>query len=479
MSPNLATLAFTLGILTLFFLNRDKEARTSKALWLPVVWLCIAGSRMVSEWMAPTAVSTSVTGSRYLDGSPFDRNLLTILLLIGVVVLLLRGARVWSILRANWPILLFFFYCLLSIAWSDFPDVAFKRWVKALGDVVMVLVVLTDVNPSAAIRRFLARVGFVLIPVSILFIKYYPDFGRAYEPGLGYWKPMYTGVTTTKNLLGMIALVTGLGAMWRFIHMRRAEDGARKKGQLLAEGALLAMVFWLLYMANSATSLSCFLMAGTLILVTSWAWVRRMPALVHALVFAMVAVSSFALFSGSGGGLLGTLGRNSTLTGRTDIWNQVLSMAESPFLGTGFESFWLGPRLQKIWNIWWWHPNEAHNGYIETYLNLGWVGLTLLGVVLVAGYRSIFATFRTKPDLAEIKLAYFFVAIIYNFTESAIRTMNPVWIVFLLSVMAVPDAPAPEEPPPLLIQRATKPVEREPQLEPVARAGLRPQRESN
>ncbi len=180
MSPNLATLAFTLGILTLFFLNRDKEARTSKALWLPVVWLCIAGSRMVSEWMAPTAVSTSVTGSRYLDGSLFDRNLLTILLLIGVVVLLLRGARVWSILRANWPILLFFFYCLLSIAWSDFPDVAFKRWVKALGDVVMVLVVLTDVNPSAAIRRFLARVGFVLIPVSILFIKYYPDFGRAY-----------------------------------------------------------------------------------------------------------------------------------------------------------------------------------------------------------------------------------------------------------------------------------------------------------
>jgi O-antigen ligase len=357
--------------------------------------------------------------------------------------------------------------------------VAFKRWVKALGDVVMVLVVMTDVNPPAAIKRLLSRVGFVLIPVSILLIKYYPDFGRAYEPGFGFWKPMYTGVTTTKNLLGMITLVTGLGAMWRFLHMHRAEDGTRRKGQLLAEGALLAMVFWLLYMANSATSLSCFLMAGTLILVTSWSWIRRMPALVHALIFAMVAVSSFAVFSDSGGGLLGTLGRNSTLTGRTDIWNQVLSMAESPFLGVGFESFWLGPRLQKIWNIWWWHPNEAHNGYIEVYLNLGWVGLTLLGVVLVTGYRNIFATLRTKPGLAEIKLAYFFVAIVYNFTESAIRTMNPVWIVFLLSVMAVPDAPAPEAPPPLLIHRTIKPAEREPQFEPVARAGLRPQQGSN
>src|SRR6266852_2726470 len=221
MSPNLATLAFTLGILTLFFLNRDKEARTSKALWLPVVWLCIAGSRMVSEWMAPTAVSTSVTGSRYLDGSPFDRNLLTILLLIGVVVLLLRGARVWSLLKSNWPILLFFFYCLLSIAWSDFPDVAFKRWVKALGDIVMVLVVLTDTNPSAAVKRLLARVGFVLIPISLLFIKYYPDWGRAYDPGA--WTPMYTGVTTNKNQLGMIALISGLGAVWRFLHIPRTE----------------------------------------------------------------------------------------------------------------------------------------------------------------------------------------------------------------------------------------------------------------
>ena len=477
MYTNLVTLAYVISILSLFFLNRGRDEQTSKAVWIPVVWLSIAGSRMVSEWMSGPVAPGTVSGNLYIEGSPFDRNLLTILLLVGVVVLLLRGRRVAALLKSNWPILLFFFYCLLSIAWSDFPDVAFKRWVKALGDIVMVLVVLTDTNPSAAVKRLLARVGFVLIPISILFIKYYPFWGRAYDPGA--WTPMYTGVTTNKNQLGMIALIAGLGAVWRFLHIPRTERHTRNPQQFVAEGILLAMAFWLLYKANSATSLSCFLMAGILILLTNRAWFRRMPLLTHALVFSMLAVSSFALFSDSGGGLLGTLGRNSTLTGRTDIWNQVLSMAESPFLGTGFESFWLGPRLQKIWNIWWWHPNEAHNGYIEVYLNLGWVGLTLLGVVLVTGYRNIIATFRTKPDMAEIKLAYFFVAIVYNFTESAIRTMNPVWIVFLLSVIVIPDAPALEEPPPLLIHRTIKPAERETQFEPVARAGLRPQQESN
>jgi O-antigen ligase len=372
---------------------------------------------------------------------------------------------------------LFFFYCLVSIAWSDFADVAFKRWVKALGDVVMVLVVLTDANPVVAIKRFLARVGFVLVPVSILFIKYFPDLGRAYEPGFGVWTPMYTGVTTTKNLLGMITLVTGLGAMWRFLHMQRAEDGSRKKGQLLAEAALLAMVFWLLHLANSATSLSCFLMAGTLILLTSRGWFRQIPWLIHSLVFAMVAVSSFALFSSSGGGLLGTLGRDSTLTGRTDIWTQVLSMADNPVFGTGFESFWLGTRLQKIWDLWWWHPNEAHNGYIEVYINLGWMGLTLLGILLINGYRNIIATFRTKPEMAEIKLAFFLVAVIYDFTESAIRTMNPIWILFLLSIIAVPDTPAPEEDLPILTRRTDQLAEREPQFQTVARAGLRQHQE--
>src|SRR2546428_3149771 len=45
-----------------------------------------------------------------------------------------------------------------------------------------------------------------------------------------------------------------------------------------------------------------------------------------------------------------TMGRGPTLTGRTQIWHLVLSMTTNPLLGTGFESFWLGPRLQKIWS---------------------------------------------------------------------------------------------------------------------------------
>ena len=90
---------------------------------------------------------------------------------------------------------------------------------------------------------------------------------------------------------------------------------------------------------------------------------------------ATVALPLFALFFDTGGGAVEALGRNSTLTGRTEIWKLVLGMANNPIFGAGYESFWLGERLQKLWHYYWFPINEAHNGYIEIYLNLGWIGV--------------------------------------------------------------------------------------------------------
>src|SRR5882724_9149617 len=162
MSPTVATVVLGLGILGLFALDRDRKARTSKALWIPVIWLSIAASRMASQWLALTGlanVGTTIDAAdQYLDGSPFDRFLLTGLLAIGLAVLVSRWRKLGPLVRSNGPLLLFFLYCGLSTLWSDYSDVAFKRWIKALGDLTMVLIVLTELDPSAAIKRFLARV---------------------------------------------------------------------------------------------------------------------------------------------------------------------------------------------------------------------------------------------------------------------------------------------------------------------------------
>src|SRR6266516_4361044 len=225
MSSEIAVVVFALGILGLFWLDRDPTSRVSAAVWIPAAWMSLAGSRMMSQWLE---VAPKESPEQYLDGNPLDRFVLTALLAVGVMVLLSSTPRTRTLLRANGPVLLFFLYGALSVLWSDYPDVAFKRWTKAVGDVVMVLVVLTETDPAAAVKRLLSRIGFFLIPLSVLFIKYYPELGRSYSP----WNasPYYHGVAMGKNGLGYVCLIFGLASLWRVLEAVRSPDRRGRRG---------------------------------------------------------------------------------------------------------------------------------------------------------------------------------------------------------------------------------------------------------
>jgi O-antigen ligase len=183
------------------------------------------------------------------------------------------------------------------------------------------------------------------------------------------------------------------------------------------------------------TSFVCFLGAASLMIATTLSSVFRRRGVLVAGVAALLFFAVFTVFFAPD--LLSRIGRDPTLTGRTAIWNQVLALSGNPIVGTGFESFWLGPRLQQMWSLYWWHPNEAHNGYIEVFLDLGWVGVALFGMLVLTGLRRILASVHQQTEAAELMLAFFVAALIYNLTESGVRELNPMWFVFLLTVMAV------------------------------------------
>jgi O-antigen ligase len=111
-----------------------------------------------------------------------------------------------------------------------------------------------------------------------------------------------------------------------------------------------------------------------------------------------------------------------------------------PILGTGFDSFWLGSRLEELWAIYWFRPSEAHNGYLEVVLNLGWVGMFLFVVIILAGYRNVVTRFDPESDIGRLWMGFFVAGLSYNISESGFRTLNPVWLVFLLSILVVPKA---------------------------------------
>jgi O-antigen ligase len=84
---------------------------------------------------------------------------------------------------------------------------------------------------------------------------------------------------------------------------------------------------------------------------------------------------------------------------------------------------------------------EAHNGYLETYLDLGIVGLGILCSFLIACYRTMCKRLTASLDFASLSLALWAIVLIYNLTEAAFRN-NPVWATFLLVGITVPASSA-------------------------------------
>ena len=110
----------------------------------------------------------------------------------------------------------------------------------------------------------------------------------------------------------------------------------------------------------------------------------------------------------------------------------------NPLLGTGNESFWLGPRLAIVWRKFW-LINEAHNGYLEVYLNLGLIGLSLLGLFLIASYQAIWKRLSYRSQFTSLSLALWTVLLFYNVTEAAFKGSQLMWLTFLLGAVSVSD----------------------------------------
>jgi len=432
----LAFLICFTGIAGLFSLDQDKSTRNSKALWLPVIWIWIAGSRPASDWWGIGGGGSGGLAST-LDGSPMDAAIFAGLMFAGIAVLFRRKDKTTALLKVSSPLLVYLLYCLISVIWSPFPEPAFKRWTKAVGDLVMVLVIFTDGQPIAALRRLFSRVGFLLLPASVLLIRY-TDLGRGYDPD---GRPMNTGVTTNKNSLGLIVFLVSLGALWNLQSLLKDKETPNRSRRLLAQFTLLTFGVVLLQMSHSATSAACFILGGGLMLATSLRSIRLRPRRVLTLSFLVVLLGGTAMYFGGQSVLSNALGRGDGLSGRADIWAASLAAAGNPVIGTGFESFWNAHArevarslvLKGFLNM----PDlvSAHNGYLEVYLDLGMVGVVLIVLILISGYRHASRAFQYNPDVGGLMLTYIATATFYNVTEAGFRLLTASWIFLLLALV--------------------------------------------
>jgi len=432
MPAPLATCLFVGFILVLLHRSAKRFERSSFGLLIPTIWLCLISSKPVIYWLYGRDADADL--NVYLDGNPIDRNLFLVLIASGIVVLTRRSIDWRTIWVKNRMVGLLFGYLLISVLWSDDPFVSFKRWIKAAGDFVMILVIITEGNPVDAIAKVYLRCAYVLIPLSVLLIKWYPAIGRYYHRWT--YETLYCGVTTGKNLLGALTMISGLALLWHILDGLEPARWLKRLRAAWAEIAVLIMCVWILAIANSQSALVAFAIGTVTLLVIR---LRRVQANMGVMLWCAFGVALFmAAFTASPklrAVVAQALHRDANLTGRTDIWDAVLRLKTDPLIGTGFASAWLTPSGAALG-----HElgiGEAHNGYLETYLNNGLIGLgLLLAVVIVAGRRTL------EQVAAGTRIGRFYAALllsglVYNYTEATFNNNNIVGFSVLLTAQAI------------------------------------------
>ena len=435
MPPKIAAIICILLILYLFWMDRKNNEGICHAIWIPFIWLFLSCSRYVSQWL--NLGTPDISADAILEGSPIDRAVFILLIIAGGLILRQRRINWNALFTQNAWIWLYFVFGAVSFLWSDYPVVSFKRWIKALGNVIMVLVILTEEHPYEALGVILKRLSFLLLPLSVLFIKFYPDLGRVYHMG----KPMFVGVADTKNGLGKICLLAGIYFSWNIL-ITRSEGNASGRRQRLHYSIyliIIPMIAWLFYMANSATSLACMIVAICLFAVCRQPAIVSKPQRILPLGIACVALFGIMEFAFDVKDIIiSMLGRRPDLTTRVPMWEDLLSLVKDPLLGVGYESFWLGDRRQYMadhWNI----VCQAHNGYLEMYLNMGLIGLLFVVGWIVSGLKKVQRYLYINYPAAMLRLCFITVVALYNYTEAVFFGVSSIWMLLFLAVMSAPE----------------------------------------
>jgi O-antigen ligase len=130
--------------------------------------------------------------------------------------------------------------------------------------------------------------------------------------------------------------------------------------------------------------------------------------------------------------------RDMSFTGRTELWKQLLDININPIIGVGYDSFWLGERLAKLWDKYWWKPTEAHNGLLEVYIQLGLIGVACWLGVIFKTFKNIKKLLLIDFVFGKYALSYFIVFLLYNITEAAMKLDSIMWFVFLFFALYRP-----------------------------------------
>jgi exopolysaccharide production protein ExoQ len=313
----------------------------------------------------------------------------------------------------------------ISILWAfkaEFSSVRFAQ--QAMIIISIVLPILLASRTADVMHGMFLCFAFALI------VNVYAVLNQ--EPmdiGIGTPRLCYSGIYTFKGILGECAAIALLFSLHEILY-----SGWRRIFGVIVIGIAL----YLVVMSDSQGSLGFAVLAPLVAGVTLFTS-KRMRAS-PAIVLGSIPVI-WVVLSSLTGGLVGRISwylyGNYTLSGRTFIWDFAnLEIARRPLLGWGYQSFWLvGPDAPSIVDAPGWIKEmpSSHSGYLDTMVDMGYLGLVSLLIFLFATLHAIGRVVEREPGRGWVLLTIALYIIVTNFIETGwMHGVDMLWLIFLI-----------------------------------------------
>ena len=388
----------------------------------------IAALFFFSGALIPLLLEQGSGSSDLREGNPVLRGIFAVIQGISFLLLLRQGRVVLRAILAHWPTMALVILALLSVVWSDAPDVTMRRGLALFGTTGFGVYLASRYS----VRTLLHLLGWALGISAVLSLAaaiIFPAYGTSSGMHQGLWRGIFSHKNTLAQMMVLSTAVFFL--LW--------SDASRKRW---TAGVCLVLSFALLVLSGSSSGIVIAGMVMALLpLYRAFRWRNDqfIVALICAVLIGGVALSLLLLNADV---VLAMLGKDITLTGRTVLWEAAWeAIWQRPWLGYGYSAFWLGWQggSAAVWTAAGWESPHSHNGFLDLWLELGLLGVTILLVGLATAGRRAVAAIRSAPRAETLwPVLLLSVILVYSFTESVILRQNSIfWVLYVATVCSL------------------------------------------
>jgi hypothetical protein len=419
-------------------LSASRASRAEKS----AGWIAMAHQALLFAFMLFTFIGTQplvvTTPEERLAGNPLDRFSLLAMTAAAVALIWARRDEAMAILRANRCLIAAVLFCGLSIAWSDYPELTLRRGMVLGFMTTIALGIAVSVDDLRLLHARLFGLMVFVIAFNLVATALFPEIANT---SLGV-----AGIYGQKNSAGLVAMIAVIVCV-------SYSFGAQSASEIVLGLIGAAMAFFFLELTQSKTSSGlCMLALGLGFLFWCAHRTGKGFALLAlgGLVLLPAGLIVFALaYDFDGQTMLEAVVADPTFTGRDELWAFAWRSAlKAPWLGHGYGAFWdvgaVNDPLVKLEPGTWLGDidigaiNQAHDGYLELFLQIGLPMTFVLVFGLGAALFAITGRAVTARG-AGVQAAYammamlLFLTLLHNLTEASLLIRGaPLCSVFLL-----------------------------------------------